>query len=109
MYGCVLCWVSTVFVRCFFSKGDSICTVMSLFLGVGFVGLSDIFPPVVLELLVVSIVSEIACLALLVFPVVWSLTSTSCCSFGRVVCCVCCSNEDVMKGPIAGVIMVAGV
>lgn len=48
---------------------------MSIFIGFGFVGLPEKFPQVLLELLDVSIVTEIACLSFLVFPIFWSWSS----------------------------------
>lgn len=82
MYGGVFCWVIVVFARYCCSKGGNVCIVVSLFLGVGLVGLPDIFLPDVLKLLVVSIVTEIACLAFLVFFVVWSFAYVLGCTFG---------------------------
>lgn len=67
MYGGVFCLVIVVFVTCCCNKGGNVCNVMLLLLGVGQAGLSDIFLSVVLELIAVSIVTEIVCLAFLVF------------------------------------------
>lgn len=82
---------------------------MSLFMGVGLVGLPDTFLPNVLKLIVFSIVTKIACLEFLVFPTVWSFTSASGCTFGYVLGGVCYWDEDATRGHAVIVIVAIGV
>lgn len=62
-------WVIAIFVKCFYNNDANVCNAGVLFLEVGRVGLPDMFRFVVLELLAVSIITEIVCLVFLVFSI----------------------------------------
>lgn len=109
MYGGLFYWVIVVFVRCCCNKGGNFCIVGSLFIGVGLLGLPYIFLPTVLELLSVSIMTEIACRGFLVFPTVCLFTSASGSTFGWVVVGVDCWDEDAMKSPVVGDVILPSV
>lgn len=82
---------------------------MSLFRAVCFVGFPNTFPPPMLELLASLTVTEIASFIFLVFPVIWSLTYVLFSSSSRVLCGVCCWDEDIMKGMVVAVVIATGV